>query len=143
EASEEDLSTAKLQGGELLLRLGKPEEARQSLGKIDKDAPPAILVRALLLEARSHQDEEKWADAAGLYTKALANVKVPLPQPAQVYYNLGLCYRKLDQPKEAAEAWQKCAELARGEEGPAAAIVLADLRLLEPAPEKAVEALAR
>ncbi len=143
EASGEELSAAKLRGGELLLRLGKPEEARQSLRKIDKDAPPAILVRGQLLEARSYQDEEKWSDAAGLYTKALANVQVQLPQPAQIYYNLGLCYRKINQPQEAAEAWQKCADLARGEEGPAAAIVLADLRLLEPAPEKAVEALAR
>jgi tetratricopeptide (TPR) repeat protein len=129
---------AKLTGGELLLQMGKPEEARKDLEKIGPKAPPAILVRALLLRARSFQDEKQWAEASRLYTNALADSRAQVPHLAQVYYNLGLCYYKLDQPQEAADEWQKCVRLARGDEGPAAAMVLAGLRLLEAAPDKAL-----
>jgi TolA-binding protein len=144
EISEAELSAAQLTGGGLLLRLGKPEEARKSLEIISKQAPPHIQLRAQLLEARSYQDEKRWLEAARLYNTALAltvtDARVSIPKPGRVYYNLGLCYYNLDQPLEAADAWQKCVKLARGAEGPAAAIVLADLRLLESLPDKAASA---
>jgi tetratricopeptide (TPR) repeat protein len=143
DASETELFAAKLLGGELLVRLGRPEEARKSLEKIpEPKAPAGIVVRARLLRARCYQDEKQWGEAIALYRTALADRRVALPEPAQVYYNLGLCYRKQDMPQEAANAWRECVKLARGAEAQAAALVLADLHLLEPAaPERALEML--
>jgi tetratricopeptide (TPR) repeat protein len=141
DASEAQLTAAQLLAGELLLQMGKPDEARQSLKRITDQAPPEILVRARLLRARSHQEEKHWGDAARLYQNTLADSRAPVPEPARIYYNLGLCYQKLDQPKDAANAWQECVKLASGEEGPAAALVLAELHLLENAHERALDAL--
>jgi tetratricopeptide (TPR) repeat protein len=141
EISEAMMAAAQLTGGELLLRQGKPAEARKSLEKIGDHAPPAVLVRARLLRARSFQDEKRWTEAATLYQNVLADTRTSIPEPAKVYYNLGVCYERLDQPQDAAQAWQKCFQLARGAEGAAAAIVFARLRLLDPAPDKAQEAL--
>src|SRR5262249_16232203 len=42
---------------------------------------------------------------------------------------------------EAMRAWAKCVELARGDEGPAAALLLADMQLQETPPDRAVESL--
>jgi tetratricopeptide (TPR) repeat protein len=134
DASEDEINEAKLLGGELLLRLGKPEAARKDLKLIPRSAKPDILMRARLLCARSHQDEKQWGDAAQLYHEALAEQqRVPIPDLARVYYDLGLCYRQLEQPQEAAKAWQECMRLGKGEESPAAALVLADLHLLQSA----------
>jgi tetratricopeptide (TPR) repeat protein len=144
DASEAEVFAAKLLGGELLMRLGRFEEARKSLEKIrEKEAPAEILVRARLLCARCYQEEKQWGDAARLYQTALSDHRVPLPNPAQVYYNLGLCYRNREQPEEAAKAWQKCWDLAKGVEGQAAALVLADLHLLNNLPERALEMLTK
>lgn len=141
EASEADLSAAKLLGGELLLRLGKPEEARKSLEKISDQAAPAVVVKARLLRGRSFEDEKQWGEAARLYNAALADGRAAAPEPGAVYYHLGLCYRNQEQPKEAARAWQECVNLAREPEAAAAALALADLRLQEPALEAVVEPL--
>jgi tetratricopeptide (TPR) repeat protein len=143
DATEAQLTAAQLLGGELLLRMGKPDEARQSLKMITEQAAPEVLARARLLRARCHQDEKHWGDAAQLYQSILADSRVPVPEPAWVYYNLGLCYRELDQPKDAANAWQECVKLASGEESQAAAMVLVELRLLENAHERALDELTR
>jgi tetratricopeptide (TPR) repeat protein len=137
------LTAAKLVGGELLLRMGKPDEARQSLEMITDQAPPEVLSRARLLRARAHQDEKHWGDAAQLYKAILADTRVPVPEPAWVYYNLGLCYREDKQPTDAANAWQECVKLASGEESQAAAMVLAELHMLENAHERALEELSK
>jgi tetratricopeptide (TPR) repeat protein len=141
DATEAQLTAAQLLAGELLLQLGKPDDARQSLKMITDQAPPEILVRARLLRARCYQDEKRWGEAARLYQTTLTDSRAAVPEPARVYYNLGLCYRVMDQPKDAANAWQECVKLASGEEGPAAGLVLAELHLLENAHERALEAL--
>ncbi len=141
DATESQLTAAQLLGGELLLRLGKPEESRRSLKMITEQAPPEILVRARLLRARCYQDEKNWSDAARLYQTVLGDNKAQVPDPARVYYDLGWCYRELDERKSAANAWQECVKLATGEEGPAAALVLAELHLLDNAHERALESL--
>jgi tetratricopeptide (TPR) repeat protein len=143
EASESELASAKLLGGELLLRLGKPEEARRSLEKINDQAPPDVLAKARLLQAHSYLDEKKWGDAATLLQAALADVRAVVPEPARVYYDLGVCFRHLDQPQEAGREWQECLKRARGPEGPAAALALAELSLREPEHEKTLQLLAR
>src|SRR5262249_21676195 len=62
---------------------------------------------------------------------------------ARVQYDLGLCYRLLEQDQEAARAWEDCRDKAGGPEGPAAALGLAELRLREPALERALKDLVR
>jgi tetratricopeptide (TPR) repeat protein len=141
EISDADAAQAKLLGGELLLRMGKAREARESLEKIGARAAPGVQARARLLRARSYQEEEKWGDAARLYETALADTRVSVEEPARAHYNLGLCYRRLEQPHEAKRAWMDCVRLARGEEGPAAAVALAQMQLQDASPDKALESL--
>ena len=142
EASLAEQTEAKLAGGEILLRMGKPAEARDSLKHIPDSAPPAILVKARLLMARSHQEEKQWADAVRLYVLVLNETSVPLPEPAVIHYNRGVCYRQLGQVIEAVKAWRMCLKEAFGPEVQAAALSLADLQITEPSPEPAVEMLA-
>ncbi|HZY88372.1 MAG TPA: tetratricopeptide repeat protein [Gemmataceae bacterium] len=140
-AGEEVLAPARLTAGELYLQLGKPERARQVLEKVGEQAPPAVLARARLLRAQSFEDEGKWAQAAPLYGAALADAREPLPAPGTVLYHLGLCYQRLEQPPEAADAWEKCVR-GKGPAARAAAVALAELRVQEGQPEKGVELLA-
>jgi tetratricopeptide (TPR) repeat protein len=138
--SPEELASAQLLGGELLLRLGKPEEARRTLARIG-DQAPAVLARAQLLQARSYQDEKNWAEAIRLYELARGEQRAPLPEPAKVLYNLGLCYREHGLPAEAVRAWGACVKQSPGDEGQAAALGLAELLLAEPTLEEALKAL--
>jgi tetratricopeptide (TPR) repeat protein len=131
DVSDQDLLAATLQGGELLLNnLDDPREARKLVEKISAQAPPDILMRARLLRARAYQKEKQWNDAVRLFRIALSDATGQVPEPASVYFDLGLCYRQLDNAPEAEKAWEKCVELAKGSEGPAAALVLAELYLL-------------
>jgi tetratricopeptide (TPR) repeat protein len=138
---EDVLGPAKLSGAKLLLRLHQPEEARKTLEKIDDQAPAATLNEAHMLLAGLYQDERKWSAAAELWKAVLAEKRVSLPDPGIVLYNLGLCCRALDQSNKAAEAWSECLRRNHGEEGQAAALALAELRLQEANSEKAVEML--
>lgn len=140
EISDAELTAAQLQGGELLLRLGRPAEARKSLALIRDQATRAVRVQARLLEARCFQEEKQYGDAARLYQQALAD-GAPTPEPARVYYALGTCYANQDQPKEAARAWEKCAELGAAPEAAAAAVRLADIRVSEGEVKAAAELL--
>lgn len=140
---EDVLGPAKLAGAKLLLRLNQQEEARKTLEKINDQAPPAALAEARMLLAGLYQEEHKWADAAVLWRAVIDEKRVPLSEPGGVLYNLGVCCRRLDRPKEAADAWSECLQRAHGEEEQAAALALAELRLQESASEKAVEMLTR
>jgi tetratricopeptide (TPR) repeat protein len=135
-----DLAAAQLQGGEILLRLGRPGEARKSLEKIDDRAPADTLLRARLLRARTHQEEKEWEQAASQYAKALADGR-QVPDAALARYYLGMCYRRMDNKPEAGRAWQQCLSTAKGPEAVAAAVALADLHLVEPALEPALGAI--
>jgi tetratricopeptide (TPR) repeat protein len=128
DASEAELAAAKLLGGELLLRLGKPAEARQALKQIGTHAPAGILAKTKLLSARSYQQEGKWGDAALSYQAALADSETARSELPLIYYNLGLCYHRQDQP-EAVKAWEECAKLSQKAEGEAAAVELAEVHL--------------
>jgi tetratricopeptide (TPR) repeat protein len=139
---EDVLAPARLEGGKLLLRMQKPEEARKVLEKVGDQAPPRILAEARILRARTYQEESKWSEAATLYQEALADSRKPLREPAEVLYNLGLCYHKLEQAADAARVWEECLRDGRGDEAVAAALKLAEVRLNRATPEKALEALA-
>jgi tetratricopeptide (TPR) repeat protein len=125
EVSETDLARAKLVGGELLFRLGRPEEARRNLAMISAQAPPEIVNRARLLQARSYQQDRKWDKAISLYQEALADNRVAPAELAAVHFHLGGCFREADRLAEAAHWWQEC--LKRGETPEA---ILASLYLL-------------
>ena len=135
DASLAEQTEAKLAGGEILLRMGKPGEARDSLKHIPESAPPATLVKARLLMAKSHQEEKQWGEAVRLYVLVLNETRVPLPEPAVVHYNRGICYRQLNQVIEAAKAWRTCLKEVYGPEVQAAALSLADLQIAEPNPD--------
>ncbi len=143
EITEEQATAAKLQGGDILLRLGKPDEARASLEKITDTAAPAILQQARVLRARSYQEEKRWQEAALMYKEALADSRAALEDAALARFYLGMCYRHLDQPAEAAAAWTECVQTAKGPEGLAAGLALAEAHLAAPDYEKAASALAR
>lgn len=135
---EDVLGPAKLAGAKLLLQLNQREEARKTLEKINDQAPPATLAEKNMLLAGLYQEEHKWAEASALWRAVLEEKRVPLNEPGGVLYNLGVCYRQLDQYGPAAEAWSDCLERSRGEEAQAAALALAELRLHEANPEKGV-----
>jgi hypothetical protein len=140
---EDVLGPAKLAGAKLLLRLGQPDEARKTLEKISDQAPPAVLSEAHMLLAGLYQEEQLWAEAAALWRAVLDDKRAKLNEPSGVLYNLGVCCRHLEQSKEAADAWSDCLQHAHGEEEQAAALSLAELRLQQAEPEKAVELLTR
>jgi tetratricopeptide (TPR) repeat protein len=140
---EEVLLPARLKGGELLLKLQKPEEARKVLEKIGTQAPPALFTRARSLRARSYQDEGRWGEAAALWEATLAEGQVPEAELPRIRYDLGLCYRQNNQPVEAIRVWEQCVK-TDGPEARAAGVGLAELYLLrreEGEPGKARAAL--
>ena len=137
QAPEEILAPARLLGGELELRLGRPEPARKVLENLGPKATADMQARAVRLCARSWQDENHWAEAAALWQKALADGR----HNGEALYNLGVCAGRQNQNAEAAHFWEECVQTGR-DEGQAAAAALAELRLKGPNPETAVDMLA-
>jgi tetratricopeptide (TPR) repeat protein len=126
------LAPVRLLRGELLLRQGKTEEALHVLGNIGGSAPPDVLARARFLRGRSLQQEERWEEAAAVWKEALEDRRVAPREPGWTLYYLGVCHRRLEQRDEALRAWTLCAGRAdAGEEGVAAALGLAELRMQE------------
>jgi hypothetical protein len=134
------LGPAKLVGAKLLIQLHQREEARKTLEKISDQAAPSIRSEKQVLLAGLYQDENKWAEAAELWRAVKEQVS---PTDAGgVLYNLGVCCRRLDQLSQASDAWSECLRRSQGEEAQAAALALAELRLAEPKPDKAMPMLA-
>ena len=75
-----------------------------------------------------------WPEAAALWQKALADGK----PTGEALYNLGLCAERQDQGAGAANFWNQCVQ-AGGDEGRAAALALAEMRLKGPNPDTALE----
>jgi tetratricopeptide (TPR) repeat protein len=128
QVDESVLGPAKLLGGELLLRMGRPQEARKVLEKVGELAPPEVLMRARMLRAQTYQDQGRWKEACELWKALLEDRRAPPPEPGKVRYYLGVCHRELEEPRDAAAVWEECVS-GNGEEGPAAALALAELYL--------------
>jgi hypothetical protein len=126
--NDETLAAARLARGEILLRLHEPAEARKVLERIGAGAPPALAFRARLLAAESCQQEELWADALRWWTDALRFPREASGEMGRILFNLGLCASLAGMPARAEEAWER-ARNHGGDEGQAAALKLADLRL--------------
>jgi tetratricopeptide (TPR) repeat protein len=140
------LAPARLLRGGLLLQLQRPAEARRVLEHIGDQSPPDVRSQARYLRARSYQADEpaNWAKAAELWKAILADSQAPPRELASVLYNLGVCYRHLNQLADAAQAWEQCADRAdAGDEGQAAGLGLAELRLADNRAPAALDAFAR
>jgi tetratricopeptide (TPR) repeat protein len=140
---EEVLAPARLLRGELLLALKRPDEAREILQFVKPPAAPALVARARFLQARTYQDKEQWGTAAQLWKDALQE-DTPPAEAAGIRYQLGVCYRHMDQQQsKALSIWEKVMAEAPGDEGAAAALGLAELRLKETDPRSALDAFTR
>jgi tetratricopeptide (TPR) repeat protein len=135
------LAPVRLLCGELLCKLDQPEEARQVLARVGAGTPPDLLLRARLLRARLLQDEGAWADAARAWEEVKGDPRWTAAEPGRVLYSLGLCYRKLDQISLATENWEACV-VRGGDEGQAAALDLAEVRLRGEHPTLALDVFA-
>jgi tetratricopeptide (TPR) repeat protein len=145
---EDILGPARVQAGDILLRLHRLADARKVLDKVSHTAPASLLAETRVLRAKSYQEERNWAEAAPLWREVLADRHSPPTEPGPVLYQLGLCYRRLEQNADAARVWREC--LQRGPTGTvssqeaavAAALGLADVLLAEADPA-AVDLLER
>jgi hypothetical protein len=139
ETDEPKLAQPRLLCGELYRRLDQPEEARKVLARIGPDAPPDVLFQARYLRARTLQDGAFWQEAAQVWEELKDDPRVAHVGVGRVQYLLGFCYRKLDKPAQAEKAWEVAMKNG-GEEGQAAALGLAELRLRGNSAAAALEA---
>ncbi|MBY0525022.1 MAG: tetratricopeptide repeat protein [Gemmataceae bacterium] len=138
-ANENSLAAPRLLCGELLRKLDQPDEARKVLARIGPSADPDVLFRARYLRARLYQEEGAWAEAAAMWEGVKSDPRWVTVEPARVLYSLGLCYRKLDRIPEAIGTWE-ATKLRGSEEGQAASLGLAELRLRGDKPSAVLEA---
>jgi hypothetical protein len=135
------LNQARLQLGDLLTKLGEPDEARKVLERIGPDAPPEVLVAARAQLARSHQAEEDWAPAIRCLEQARDVRGITPAQKAAVLFQLSECYAKVSRRAEAIAALEQVRK-AGGPAATAAALRLAEFLLADPKKrEEAVLAL--
>jgi tetratricopeptide (TPR) repeat protein len=139
---DELLAPARLRRGELLLRLDRAEEGRDVLRHLGTKAPPGQVARARRLLVGSLEQDNLWGEAAGVWRDILDDSSAPPQDRQAVLYHLGLCLRNDGAHKdEAREAWKKCLALGgTGDEGPAAALGVAELCLRAGQAKEAVAA---
>jgi Tfp pilus assembly protein PilF len=123
---ESALAAPRLQCGKLLLKLDQTDEAARVLARIGPGAPADLLAQARALRAKVLTDAGAWSEAVLLWEQLRDDTRST--EPSHVFYSLGLCYKNLGQKGKAARAWEEAMKLG-GEEGQAAALRLADLRL--------------
>jgi tetratricopeptide (TPR) repeat protein len=136
--NEQVLAPARLLRGELLLRLHRPDEAREILKFLKPPAPPELVLKARCLQARTYQAEDRWARAADLWKEVLAEPNLPAADAAAYRYDLAVCRRQLGQRQEAVEVWEKLRDQGPADAAVASALALAALRLQDPTPEAAL-----
>jgi tetratricopeptide (TPR) repeat protein len=136
------LGPARLRRGELLLRLDRQPEALEVLKNVGPKAPPDVAARARRLRLRILEQTEAWDQAAPLWREVLDDRRSPPPDRGAVLYHLGLCLHRAGARDEALRTWDECLNQGgAGEEGPAAALGVADLRLRDGQFEAALAAL--
>jgi len=124
------LAPARLRRGELLLRLGRAEDGRDVLKNIGAKAPPPLLAKARRLRVGSLEADGLWAEAVPVWREI--KEESPSADRDAVLYHLGLCLRNSGEQTsdEVLRVWDEClARNGTGEEGPAAALAVGDLRL--------------
>jgi tetratricopeptide (TPR) repeat protein len=137
-----ELAPGRLRRGELLLRLNRPDEADEVLKNIK--VPPDVAAKARRLRTGLLEQAEKWDEAATVWRDILDEPAAPPPDRSAVLYHLGLCEQSAGRKEQALAAWEDCLRAdAAGDEGPAAALGVADLRAGEKQFDPALAALGR
>jgi len=124
------LGPARLRRGELLLRLGKEDDAAEVLKNVGAKAPPEVLAQARRLRVGILEHQGQWADAGPVWREILDDRRSPPPDRGVALYHLGLCLGNSGRKDEALAPWVDCLNRdGAGEEVTAAALGVADLRL--------------
>jgi len=134
--TDKEILEARLLGGELLMRLGKPHEALEVLQPIGSKAPQEARIRARLLQTECCQRDNRYAEAIRYWKDLLANAAEVPGGKARILYHLGLCYCQSETPNLALAhtMWKQAVDLG-GEEGQAAGLRLGELHLFGPDPD--------
>ena len=140
--NEEFLTAVRLQRGELLLRLKKPEEARAVLERVRPPAKSDQVARAFVLRAQSHQEQSQWEEGIAVWKQALERFG-PSQESGRVCYSLGFCYRQLDRLADAEQTWERALPKAQGDVAVAIALSLAEVRLIGADPAAALPSFER
>jgi tetratricopeptide (TPR) repeat protein len=123
---EPGLVQARLERGELLLRMDKRLDAIKVLEQAAVKAQPKQRLRIRMLQARSAMEEGMWGRAIPWWKELLSADQFGVGSKGRILYNLGLCCFSFEPPnheKEAVAAWQETL-LYGGDEAQAAALRL-------------------
>jgi TolA-binding protein len=105
-----DPNPFRLQRGELLLKLGRRDEARAILARITKEAPEFFAARHL--RAQSAFEDERWQEALNLWQDTIREDKEDSRQGRAARLYLGLCLAHLQRRNDALAAWEGLRKLA-------------------------------
>jgi tetratricopeptide (TPR) repeat protein len=132
---------ARVQRGELLLKLDKRPEAISVLDQAALKADGKLRLKIRLMQARAAMDEGLWGKAIPWWKELLADPSGAAGGKGRVLYNLGLCCYYFESPaheKDAVAAWEE-ALLQGGDEAQAAALRLGEIRLYSANSKSALE----
>lgn len=125
--SEEKRIPAQILGGELLMKLQRPDEARKVLQNINSRKNPSLEIKARQLLALSYMEESLWLESVNIWKQVLDSPKEVLTDAGKPLYFLGVCLKKIDLIKEAEKAWVECEEKSQTDERYAASFQLAQI----------------
>jgi len=127
--SEEKRIPAQILGGELLMKLQRPDEARKVLQNINSGRNLGLEIKARQLLARSYMEEGLWLEAVNIWKQILDSPKEVLGDAGKPLYFIGVCLKKIDLVKEAEKAWVECEGKSQADERYAASFQLAQIHL--------------
>lgn len=127
--SEEKRIPAQILGGELLMKLQRPDEARKVLQNINSGKNLSLEIKARQLLARSYMEENLWLEAVNIWKQILDSPKEVLGDAGKPLYFIGVCLKKIDLVKEAEKAWVECEGKSQADERYAASFQLAQIHL--------------
>jgi tetratricopeptide (TPR) repeat protein len=138
---EAGLVQARVQRGEMLLKLDRRVEAIKVLEQAAPKAAAKLRLKIRGMQARAAMDEGLWGRAIPWLQELLADPTALPNHPGRAWYNLGLCNVNFEPPtheKQAVAAWNE-ALLYGGDEAQAAAMQLGELRLYSGNSKSALE----
>lgn len=126
---EEKRIPAQILGGELLMKLQRPDEARKVLQNINSRKNPNLEIKARQLLARSYMEEGLWLEAVNIWKQVLDSPKEVLGDAGKPLYFMGVCLKKIELVKEAEKVWVECEGKSQADERYAASFQLAQIHL--------------
>ncbi len=120
---------AQIIGGELLMKLHRPDDARKVLQNITSKSNPALEIKARQLLAHSYMEESLWLESVNILKQVLESPKEILEDMGKPLYFMGYCLKKIELPREAEKSWIECEQKSKGDERYAASFQLAQIYL--------------